>query len=104
MRTTRGFTTVECLVVVAIIALLLGILIPVIKKMRSEDKITVISPSGQVEKQETFPSGQTMTRVPRDELETYLSKIGNKRIVTAVPEWRLGGTPSHYLVITEPVK
>ena len=108
----KGLTLIEVLVLVACVAILAGLLLPVLSRARQsvreaaqkdKDGAVPVMPV-QAEKSPVFPSGQEVVTVGRDDLEGYVAKT-KKRIVSVTPLWKdsIGGgyRPTHYLIVME---
>jgi prepilin-type N-terminal cleavage/methylation domain-containing protein len=95
----RGFTIIEVLVVVAIVAILVAATFSVVGKITAKPEVIKVQQTGSVEVQ----SSRTVTKVPYGQIEVFLSNIpADVKISSVVPVFSGSGkTIDHYLVITE---
>ena len=98
---SKGFTVVELLVVVAVILIIAGIVMTVFNKVTAKPEVINVQQTGKVECQ----GSRTITKVPYSQIETFLAGIPfETRIVQVVPVYKGVGDSfdiKHYIVITE---
>jgi len=97
----KGFTVVELLVVVSIIAVVAGVIITCVQKKNAEPEVITVQQSGKLEANQT----RVITKVPESKLAAFLGDIpAETKIVQVIPVYRGYGNSfdlSHYIVITE---
>lgn len=102
MRTTKvASTLVEVLTIIAIVAIMAGVIVTAVKRSNAKPEVITVKHVGQAEVSQT----RTITKVPYAQIETFLSGVPSEiQIVQVVPVYRGCGDSfdiNYYIVITE---